>query len=98
MTVNRVNPIYLFRRKGHPNWATCDFQRHAELSDHALFETRLACDMDDYDALLSLNAELLEALERVLPLADRFSETVGGSATESVVFAGAALAKARSAS
>lgn len=40
----RVEPIYLFRRKGLDDWVTCTYERYLELQEIPLFEVRVVHD------------------------------------------------------
>lgn len=52
-----VTPIYLYRRKGHQTWATCDADRYADLRKMVIFATRIAYSAEDYDRLELERAE-----------------------------------------
>jgi multidrug resistance efflux pump len=50
--------IYLYRRKGMSDYATCDMARYVELSQHKLFETMVCYASADTDEVERLRAEL----------------------------------------
>lgn len=45
--LDRLIPIYAFRRKGQPEFCTCDYERYSELSSKDLFETKIFYSIDD---------------------------------------------------
>lgn len=59
--MSEVTPIYLYRRKGQPAWATCDAERYEELCRAVhLFDTEKAYSASDYDALAAEFKDLAE--------------------------------------
>jgi hypothetical protein len=60
--------IYLYRRKGLSDYATCDRSRYVELSQHKLFETMVA-----YTSPSEPLAVVLPEAERACDLAEQYA-------------------------
>lgn len=56
--------IYLYRRKGLSDYATCDRARYVELSQHKLFETKVCYGRSDAGEIDRLEKSLTQALSR----------------------------------
>ena len=57
--------IYLYRRKGNSEWATCDQSRFVELSSHKLFDTKICYEgPPELAELQATIAELTDLLAR----------------------------------
>lgn len=73
--MSEVKPIYLYRRKGQPAWATCDAERYDELRGQLgdrLFDTGTAYSASDYDAL----AAECERLRKMIDVANSFQDAL----------------------
>jgi len=58
-----ANAIYLYRRKGNKEFATCDRLRFVELSSHKMFDTKI-CFASNTSQPAPVSSELVQLLER----------------------------------